>query len=276
MLTTAMVIAALALLCWPCHRAVLRVRSLYGVTDRTRSWRSQLGSRPAVVAVPTALAVLVGVLSIGPVTTLVLLAFAGTVAWRWRERSGAKARITAMAAVADALGGLVAELRGGAHPAAAVDSAAADLSSHHARAAAELRAIGAAARLGCDTTTEIRTRDSADPVSAAVARIARGWALAYRHGLPLADVLDAVQRDLESSARFAARLRAMMAGPRASAAVLAVLPALGIALGEAMGARPIAVLTTSAGGQSLLMLGAALVFAGTAWCARLTSQAVSS
>lgn len=270
--TAAMMTAALALLCWPSRHAAPRMHALYGIRRAARS----SAERTRLVAVPTGLAVLTGALTLGVMTTGVLLAFAAMACWRWRERARARARITAMVAVADAVGGLVAELRAGAHPAGAAESAAADLGSHHPAAAAELRAIAAAARLGCDATTDARTRDRTDPVLCAVARIARGWALAHRHGLPLADVLDSVRRDLESSARFAARLQAMMAGPRASAAVLAVLPALGIALGEAMGAGPIAVLTATAGGHVMLAAGAALVLAGTAWCGRLTRQAVPS
>lgn len=279
MLTAATVTCALGLLCWPAHRATLRLRTVWGMA-RTTPWRVERGSRAvtsrSVVGVVIVFATLVGVLALGVVPTGVLLALAGSVVWRWRERSRAQARITAMSAVVDALGGIVAELRAGVSPADAVDSAAADLNVRHATAAAELRALGAAARLGCDATVQLRMRDHADPVLLAVARIARGWALAHRHGLPLADVLDSVRRDVESSARFAARLRAMMAGPRASGAVLAVLPALGIALGEAMGARPLAVLTTSGGGQLLLVCGAALVLAGTAWCGRLTRQEMLS
>ncbi|MPY78145.1 MAG: hypothetical protein GEV04_06550 [Actinophytocola sp.] len=280
MLTAATVTCALGLLCWPTHRATPRLRALSRTAIGTTAWRIRRGTRPAsfraVATAPVALATLTGVVTLGVVTTGVLLAVALTVAWRWRERSCAQARLAAMSAVADALGGIVAELRAGVRPAAAVDSAAADLDARHVTAAAELRALGAAARLGCDVTGQLRTRDHNDPVLLAVARIARGWALAHRHGLPLADVLDAVRRDVESGARFVARLRATMAGPRASAAVLAALPALGIALGEAMGARPIAVLTASGGGQLLLVFGVALVLAGTAWCGWLTRQEVLS
>lgn len=279
MLTAASVMCALGLLCWPAHRATLRLRSVLS-TGRMTSWRSSHGFGPVAsriaVGVVIALTTLIGVLVLGVVPTGVVLVLAGAVAWRWRERSRAQARIAAMSAMADALGGIVAELRAGVSPAAAVDSAAADLDLRHAAAASQLRAVGAATRLGCDVTAQLRTPDRTDPVLLAVRRIAHGWALAHRHGLPLADVLDAVRRDVESSARFAARLRAMMAGPRASGAVLAVLPALGIALGEAMGARPLAVLTTSGGGQVLLVSGAALALAGTAWCGRLTRQEVLS
>ncbi|GAA5129442.1 type II secretion system F family protein [Haloechinothrix salitolerans] len=277
MLTVATVTCGLGLLCWPAGRAMPRLRAVRGMAGMT-SWRVAHPCRAmtfrSVAGMLTALAMLTGVLTLGMVPTAVLLALVAGVAWRWRERSREQARATAMSAVADALGGIVAELRAGVSPVSAVDSAAADLDVRHAEAAAKLRTLGAAARLGCDITAQVRARDHVDPVLLAVARIASGWALAHRHGLPLADVLDSIRRDVESNARFAARSRAMMAGPRASAAVLAALPVLGIALGEAMGAGPIAVLLTSAVGQLLLVCGAALVLAGTAWCAVLTRQEV--
>ncbi len=63
-----------------------------------------------------------------------------------------------------------------------------------------------------------------------------------------------------------------MAGPRTSATVLALLPALGVALGEAIGAHPLRMLTGP--GQLLLAVGVALLCAGVAWCGRLTGQVV--
>jgi tight adherence protein B len=65
-----------------------------------------------------------------------------------------------------------------------------------------------------------------------------------------------------------------MAGPRASATVLALLPCVGVALGEAMGAAPVNVLLSTPMGQLLLVVGCALVWAGMAWTAKLTEQAV--
>jgi tight adherence protein B len=72
--------------------------------------------------------------------------------------------------------------------------------------------------------------------------------------------------------RFARQVLARMAGPRTSATVLAVLPALGVALGEAIGAHPLRLLTGP--GQMLLAFGVALLCAGVAWCGRLTGQVV--
>jgi tight adherence protein B len=65
-----------------------------------------------------------------------------------------------------------------------------------------------------------------------------------------------------------------MAGPEASAAVLACLPVFGVLLGELSGAHPLHVLTSTGPGQVLLVLGAFFISAGLLWSARLTTQAV--
>jgi tight adherence protein B len=65
-----------------------------------------------------------------------------------------------------------------------------------------------------------------------------------------------------------------MAGPRSSALALSLLPAVGIALGTAMGADPLAVFTGTALGQLLLVAGVALLCAGVGWSNRITTRAV--
>jgi len=73
----------------------------------------------------------------------------------------------------------------------------------------------------------------------AVDQLARAWRVSAKHGVALADVLDATRRDLDQRAAFARQVHARMAGPRASAAVLAGLPVFGVLLGELSGARPV-------------------------------------
>ncbi|HEV2779022.1 MAG TPA: type II secretion system F family protein, partial [Actinophytocola sp.] len=136
-------------------------------------------------------------------------------------------------------------------------------------------AIAAAARLDGDVAHALATSRAATPATAQVlGQLSRAWILVQRHGVPLADVLDAVRGDLEARVRFARQVLARMAGPRASATVLALLPVVGLALGEAMGARPLHVLTGTATGQLLLVVGVTLACAGVAWSARLTDRVV--
>ena len=157
---------------------------------------------------------------------------------------------------ATALRTMVAELRSGARPVTAAEAAAEVVS----QVAGDLRALATAARLD----TELH--------APALPQLAAAWTLAKRHGLSMADVLEAARRDAEAAWTFARRTRAKMAGPRASAAVLTGLPALCVLLGQAMGAAPLGVLTNSTPGGLLLVIGSALLWAGTAWCRALTGR----
>jgi hypothetical protein len=107
-----------------------------------------------------------------------------------------------------------------------------------------------------------------------VERLAAAWELAEQHGVPLAGLLAGVQRELQWRVRFAARVRAELAGPRATAAVLTGLPLLGIGLGQLVGADPLAVLRSGLLGQALLVTGVALALAGAEWSDRILRGAV--
>ncbi|MDX8033899.1 type II secretion system F family protein [Lentzea sp. BCCO 10_0856] len=169
-------------------------------------------------------------------------------------------------ALSNGLGGVVDELRAGAHPAAAAEGAAQDTP---APAGEVLKAVAATARLGGDV--ERTLRDLRQPLlRTAVDQLAKAWHVSAKHGVALADVLDATRRDLDQRAAFARQVHARMAGPRASAAVLAGLPVFGMLLGELSGARPTRILLGTAAGQLLLVLGAMFLAAGLWWTKRIT------
>ncbi|MEU5693500.1 type II secretion system F family protein [Actinosynnema sp. NPDC020468] len=184
-----------------------------------------------------------------------------------RERRSAvagRAKLTASAALATALAGFVAELKSGAHPATAARNAAQDAEPP---ATEVLTAIATTSARGGDVVAALADFPQARALT-------RAWRLSTAHGVPLASVLDEVRQDLERRVAFTRQVAARMAGPRASAGVLAVLPVLGVALGELTGAGPLAVLVTTVPGQFLLVLGVLLVCAGLRWSARLTRQVV--
>ncbi|MET9231473.1 type II secretion system F family protein [Lentzea sp. NPDC003310] len=183
-----------------------------------------------------------------------------------KRRKKTKAQQQAAEALSSGLGGVIDELRAGAHPAQAAEGAAEDTP---APAKEVLRAAASAARLGGDV--ERTLRELRQPLlGKAVEQLARAWHVSARHGVALADVLDATRLDLDQRAAFARQVHARMAGPRASAVVLAVLPVMGVLLGELSGAGPVHVLTGTVPGQVLLVLGAVFGAAGIWWTQRIT------
>ncbi len=92
-------------------------------------------------------------------------------------------------------------------------------------------------------------------------------------GSPLAGVLDRVAAQLEADADAAAARAVALAGPRATAQVLSVLPLAGLGLGMLMGADPLGVLLSTPLGSLCLAVGGALTVAGRSWSARLVRSA---
>lgn len=279
MLSLAIVALAAAVLCWPSGVGRGRLGWLRNqlvspdveLIPQLRVDRSRVDRRGARWAVLLlALAAGLGVLLAGPGGGIAATLAAGTAALRWRAGRDRRTGAAAAAGLSDALGVLVAELRAGAHVGDAAMAAAID---GHADASRVLSAAASAARLGGDVPAVLR---DTGPVQLRpwLHRLAEAWSLADRHGIPLADLLDAVRADTDHRVRFAAEVAARLAGPRATAAVLAGLPLLGLGLGQAVGAAPVQVLGHTGVGQALLVVGTGLACAGVLWSARLVARAV--
>lgn len=260
-----LLLTSLALLCWPDDTATIRLRRITGRSARKRLRRPRPNAATVLVAAGAT-----GWLTAGAGGAIATTLLAATARSQLEARTRSRQSLIATDALAEALRSLVAGLRAGAHPAKAAESAAEDT---HPQAAATMRAVAAAARMDGDlTAVAIPARSLAQ--ASALSRLTTAWQLAHRHGLPLADVLDAVRRDLEQRARFTRQVLARMTGPKSSALALSVLPVLGIALGTLMGAHPLTVLVSTAPGQLLLVAGVLLLCAGVTWSTRITNRAV--
>jgi tight adherence protein B len=269
--TAALLSAALAVLLWPdrrvqhARRAALvsgsptaRVRRLPGIDEFPVPMIAAIAGAGAAAVVSTPLvAALAGI-----------LVLAG--ARSWAAAATGRAAEGRLAGFAEGLGALVAELRGGRPVEAATTAAVAACGNE-----ASGRAL----------TLAIRARQAGDPVAAgspecgdalvAVAgRVSAAVRLSARTGCSLADVLTAVDDDLRARAGHRRELRSAMAGPRASALLLAGLPVLGLAMGGGIGADPWRVLTATGAGQVLLVVGVAFELAGLAWSRRLVERAL--
>lgn len=214
-------------------------------------------------------AVLAGPGGLCAATAVVALGF-----WWVKVRARARHRLRVHAELAAALRLVVAELRTGAPTATAAEAVAAETETEVAEV---FRRIAVASRLGADVTSALSAspdRTAGGEAHSALERVARAWQLAQRHGVELASLLDSVRRDLDSRVSFTRDVEAKMAGPRATAGVLAALPLLGVLLGEAAGAAPLAVLSGHSIGQVLLVVGVGLLCAGVFWTIRLTDSVV--
>jgi tight adherence protein B len=173
-----------------------------------------------------------------------------------------------------AIGALSAELRAGRAEAAALGSAAAVTEPE---LGAVLQGAGDAAAEGADVagTLQYRTDAAALPpaVRSALLRVAAAWAVSRDCGTPIASVLDQVYEDLRAHRRRTQLIAAQLAGPRATAVLLSLLPALGIVLGTAIGAHPVGVLLGTAPGQLALLVGVCLDVAGVLWTVRIVRAA---
>ena len=268
MLTFAPLALAAAILCWPPSTARTRLRAM-ALLPPSRLPRLTI-TRPGPAA---GIAVLgVAALLVSGLGAAIAVVVAGlTFLRRWRTRGELRGKLAATEGMAQALSGLVAELNAGANTAAAATAVAEDADPE---SAAVLVAVAGAVRLGGDVDRAVRQCSASAPHLAGVLRpLAAALTLARRHGLPTAQVLDAVRKDVDGRLRFSKQVQARMAGPRASGTVLAALPAVGIGLGQLMGAAPLRVLLTTGIGQGLLAIGTILACAGVLWIAKLTTQA---
>jgi tight adherence protein B len=182
----------------------------------------------------------------GPVAAVLALGYA-VLGLRAARRAVADRAVTAgRGAALDVIGGLAADLRAGVAPSAAVEAAQAALSAG-----------------GSDLA-----------VRRALDRLSVACEVSRRLGAPLADLLDRVESDLRGVERTRAAVAAQTAGARASAALLALLPVAGVALGYGMGARPGYVLLHTPVGAGCALGALLLQCAGLGWTGRLCRAAV--
>lgn len=257
--TAALLLAAAALTMPPPARHRLRTAAT------TRS------SQPArVAAVPALLAAAIGVVMVAPPALAVVCAIAAVVTdmrrRRWARDRQRRAEARAMAAALDILMG---ELRVGAHPLRALAIAAAESDGEVGLA---LRAVAARARLGADVPAGLRSISATSSVPVYWKRLAVFWQLAAEHGLAMSTLMAAAHRDILDRQRFSERMRAALAGARATAVILAVLPALGVLLGHIVGAHPLRFLLGSPTGGVVLVAGVGLACAGIVWADRIVDR----
>ncbi len=225
---------------------------------------------PQGAAGMAAAAVLVAAVLLPLTTVLALAAVAATAGLRHRRRRRIRLAADEGRTLEAALDVLVGELRVGSHPVRAFGVAAGESVG---AVAMSLGAVAARAKLGADVTAGLRAAAQSSALPAQWDRLAVCWQLASDHGLAIATLMRTAQRDIAERQRFSARVASGMAGARATAAILAGLPVLGVLLGQLIGARPLSFLLSGHAGGWLLVVGATLACAGLLWSDRITERA---
>ncbi|MGX4690702.1 type II secretion system F family protein [Streptomyces sp. JNUCC 63] len=165
-------------------------------------------------------------------------------------------------------GALAGEVRAGRQPGEALLCAARDSGGLGDAQAAVL----AAARFGGDVSGALATA-ARQPGAEGLRGLAACWRVAVDQGAGLAAGLDRLDGALRTERDQRADLRAQLSGARATAVMLAGLPALGLLLGTAMGADPLRVLLHTGAGLGCLVVGGLLEGAGLWWALRIVRAA---
>ncbi|WP_101786514.1 type II secretion system F family protein [Nonomuraea indica] len=166
---------------------------------------------------------------------------------------------------------LCAELTAGRTPGEALTRAVAAVDFPDPEA---LRPLVAAARDGGDVPaalTAVAPAHGGDGLR----RLAACWEVSVTAGAGLAALVERVGTTLRASQAHRQDVAAQLAGPRATARMLAVLPALGLLMAGGLGMRPLAFLLGSLPGLACLTLGMALDACGLWWTNRMALRAQS-
>ncbi len=163
---------------------------------------------------------------------------------------------------------LSAELRAGRTPREALIRAA----SGSASVADLCSAAVTAAHVGGDVPASLHAAASIDGAKG-LRWLATCWQVAEEQGAGLAAGAERLAEASRAEEALRQEVAAQLAGPRATALLLAVLPGVGVLLGTGLGASPLDVLLRTPWGFACLVLGALLAIAGVAWTERLARTA---
>ncbi|QHC27428.1 type II secretion system F family protein [Streptomyces sp. GS7] len=240
------------------------------VVDGAAGRRWRLGRRVVVGAELWCLPAGIGLGLLGRSALPLVASVAGVVVVRrWLAARGRRRRADRRAAAVIALCTAVAgELRAGRQPDRALVVAGAE-EPELGEAGAVVRA---AARYGGDVPAALRAAARL-PGAEGLTGMAACWQVAVEGGAGLAGGLERIAAGLGARRDQREELRAQLAGPRATALMLALLPAGGLLMGGALGADPLGVLLHTPAGWGCLVTGGLLEWGGVAWTARIVADA---
>lgn len=224
-------------------------------------------SRPAWWA--AAVLVLPAGVAVGPVVAL-LGAATVAVSVRWLAAARrARAAESERTGATQACRVLASELAAGRVPADALAVAAEPATG---AAAGALRAAAAAARLGGDVPAALVSCADESAVAELLRGLAACWTVCSATGSGLTAAVQRLEEGLRADQELRRVVDAELAGPRATAVLLAVLPGIGLVMAAGLGADPLHVLLETPVGITCLAAGLGLDALGLCWTQRLVAR----
>lgn len=200
-----------------------------------------------------------GLLGASPALAVVVVVSARA---RMRNRRR-RLEVAARASLIRGTEALLADLRAGSSSLDALGAAAAEVP--------ELGPVAAAARLGGDVPAALSGL-AGRPGLAGLGHLAAAWAVSQETGSSLTGTLDRLVDALRDAEEVRQETDVSLATPRATARLLAALPAAGLGLGTLVGADPWGFLTGSAAGAAIAAIGALLAGIGLEWVEALADR----
>ncbi|MFC6087546.1 type II secretion system F family protein [Sphaerisporangium aureirubrum] len=195
---------------------------------------------------------------------------------RWEKAAerfggGGQAKAWRKASI-DLCQGIVAELSTGRTPGEALVRAATGLDCPDPRV---LQPVTAVARDGGDIAVAL-ARAAPAQGGEGFLRLAACWRVGPVVGGGMTALIERVTAALRDAESHRSEVAAQLAGPRATARLLAALPVLGLLLGTALGLHPHTFLLSTPAGLSCLAIGLTLTATGLLWTHRLTLRATTT
>lgn len=261
-----------ALICWPPHTvsvigstgASITAIPAIGAFRFVQPARQVLIRSPRVLAVVAGLVCAIAVLGISVPAAIATGVLGGGVIFLVIDVLQTRRRNFDVHRDVEGLRAIAAELRSGQSIDSALLAAASNSSERTAR---RYRAASNAVQLGADAIPNLLA-GSAIPQS-----VGRVWRLAIATGCPIAGPVSNLEFDAQSQRQHNRQIDALLAGPNATAALLAALPIFGLVMGSAIGANPLRVLTSTPIGGVALIIGTALTVTGMLWTRVIVSRA---
>lgn len=187
---------------------------------------------------------------------------------RLRTRRAERSR--SRSSVIELCDGLAAELAAGRPSQAALAEAVRTLDSP---IAGSIRAaLAMSSPVGIEVA-DLLERLASSPGAAGLRQLAACWRVGAERGGALVTVIEGLADALRDDEAQRAEVAAQLAGPRATARLLAGLPLLGLMMAAALGADPLAFLFGTVPGLGCLILGVGLDVLGLYWTRRLACAA---